>query len=108
MLIGIGKTIPYQHNLTAQIAHSIDFQLRGGHRHNDHRPDTQTLSRKRHSLGMIARRSSDNPALELSCAHVGHLVVSAPQFKTKHRELSSRLSKIRLFNRAEAKGVNSM
>ena len=87
MRIGIRITVAKQHHLTAQGFDRINFERRGGDRHDNDRPGIQFLGTQCHPLRMVTGRGADHAFFELGRRQLHHLVVSAAQFEAEHRLL---------------------
>ena len=74
-----------QQHFAAKAANGIDFDIGGRYRHHDQRLNAQPRCGKRHSLGMVARRSGDHPVGFLFGSQAGHHRVSAAQLKAVYR-----------------------
>ena len=86
---GIGsrlvKGVPHQHHLGTVITHGIDLDLRRSPGHHDGGMDTQLGGRQRNALGMIARRSRDDPTRLLRVRELADLVVGPTQLEGEDR-----------------------
>ncbi len=82
---GVTVRIAVQHGLATQAFYG--FYLDGGRRsgHHDHGATTQPLGGHGDTLGMVAGRGGNDPALERFGRQIGHFVVGAADFEAEHR-----------------------
>ncbi len=86
--VSVAIAVALQHHVhagAAKSAHRVDFHLRRGGGHHDHRAATQPVRRQRHALRVIARRRANHAALALGLGQSRHLVVRPAQLEAEHR-----------------------
>ena len=77
--------IAVQQHFAAEIDDRPHLDAWRGQRHHDDRRDAASTRRKRHALGVVARRGADHAACSRARRQVGDLVVGAAQLEGEHR-----------------------
>ena len=63
----VGVVVTLQHRFAAEIDDGLHLDLRGRHRHHDHRLDAASLRRERHALRVIAGEAQITPRPAADC-----------------------------------------
>ncbi|MCY1439036.1 hypothetical protein D9M71_552550 [compost metagenome] len=82
---GVGEAFAVQHHLATARTHAFNLEFRGSGRHNDGGAHAQLASRQGDTLGMVAGRSGDHPALALGRAQATEAGIGTADLEGKGR-----------------------
>ena len=85
--VGVRIAVAVQLHFGAQRFHRVNFQTRGGHRHDDNGACAQFFRAQRHALRVVTGGGTDHAFFQLFRAELHHFIERTAQLEAEHRLL---------------------